>query len=390
MSSTIQQIKSRVNIVELVSRYVDIRRAGGSEWKGKCPFHEEKTGSFTVQDQDQFFYCFGCGAKGDVISFLEQYLKIPTGEAIKKICATYGIENKPDPNYYKRKIHTPKIKTVWDSPRVNEERYKSSVKIATERTSRTGDKEKEKSAKTRKRIGRIIRESSHDTSLTIQNYMHHRGLDDSYPMNIMFHKSLDHYDYKTDKTTYWPAMVSLVFGPDHYEAPPVAVHRTYLNHRGKGKAPVQMPKKILGKYKGGAIWFGGSATPHLDILEGGEVWICEGVETGVALWQYLHDYEKSRECGWIIMCAMAANNLPSLTIPQTATKVVVCGDYDPPDKKTGKRPGHMWAEKAVHAYRCQGFDAEMKMPKPTRGQRKIDWLDVIAEKRKAGLYGRNR
>ena len=66
-----EEIKSRCNIVDVVGRYVELKRAGGSH-KGLCPFHNEKTPSFVVSESKQFFYCFGCGASGDVISFLIQ------------------------------------------------------------------------------------------------------------------------------------------------------------------------------------------------------------------------------------------------------------------------------------------------------------------------------
>lgn len=85
------EIKSRCNIVDIVGRYVELKKAGGSH-KGLCPFHNEKTPSFVVSESKQFFYCFGCGASGDVISFLMKIENIDFHTAISKLAEEYGIE----------------------------------------------------------------------------------------------------------------------------------------------------------------------------------------------------------------------------------------------------------------------------------------------------------
>ena len=85
------EIKSRCNIVDIVGRYVELKKAGGSH-KGLCPFHNEKTPSFVVSESKQFFYCFGCGASGDVISFLMKIENIDFHTAISKLAEEYGIQ----------------------------------------------------------------------------------------------------------------------------------------------------------------------------------------------------------------------------------------------------------------------------------------------------------
>ena len=62
----INQILQSSNIVDVIGEYVDLKRSGSS-FKGLCPFHNEKTPSFTVDDKKQLFHCFGCGAGGDVV-----------------------------------------------------------------------------------------------------------------------------------------------------------------------------------------------------------------------------------------------------------------------------------------------------------------------------------
>ena len=89
--STIQDIRSRVDIVGLIGRYVDLKRAGRS-FKGLCPFHAEKTPSFNVSPDRQIFHCFGCSEGGDVIGFLVKHDGLSFPEAIRTLAAECGVE----------------------------------------------------------------------------------------------------------------------------------------------------------------------------------------------------------------------------------------------------------------------------------------------------------
>lgn len=71
LNSFIEELKAKNDIVSVVSRYVPLERRGRSFW-GRCPFHSEKTPSFTVNEYDQFYHCFGCGVGGDVIKFIQE------------------------------------------------------------------------------------------------------------------------------------------------------------------------------------------------------------------------------------------------------------------------------------------------------------------------------
>lgn len=87
----VEEIKSRCDIVDVIGRYVQLKRAG-SIYKGLCPFHNEKTPSFTVYDSKQFFYCYGCGESGDVISFVMKIENIDFHAAVLKLAEAYGID----------------------------------------------------------------------------------------------------------------------------------------------------------------------------------------------------------------------------------------------------------------------------------------------------------
>ena len=71
----LQEIQDRLNIVEVVGGYLSLKKAGRN-FKGLCPFHSEKTPSFMIYPEKQFFICYGCGAAGDLISFVMKHEKL--------------------------------------------------------------------------------------------------------------------------------------------------------------------------------------------------------------------------------------------------------------------------------------------------------------------------
>ncbi len=90
-SSVLEEIKSRHDIVQFISRYVDLKRSG-SNYKGLCPFHQEKTPSFMVNPARSMFKCFGCGMGGDIISFLRGMENISFYESIKLLAGESGVD----------------------------------------------------------------------------------------------------------------------------------------------------------------------------------------------------------------------------------------------------------------------------------------------------------
>lgn len=83
--SFIEQLSSRVDIVEIINRRVPLKKVGGRNFQACCPFHSEKTPSFTVAADKGFYYCFGCGAKGSAIGFLMAYEHLSFVEAVEKL-----------------------------------------------------------------------------------------------------------------------------------------------------------------------------------------------------------------------------------------------------------------------------------------------------------------
>jgi len=88
---TVQQVRDRVDIVELVGRYVALKRSGVNNF-GLCPFHNEKSPSFNVNSARQIFHCFGCGEGGNAITFLMKVEGLGFKDAVKRLAAEAGIE----------------------------------------------------------------------------------------------------------------------------------------------------------------------------------------------------------------------------------------------------------------------------------------------------------
>ncbi len=84
------RLKERADIVQIIGECVDLKKSG-ARYLGLCPFHGEKTPSFTVHPGEQFYYCFGCGESGDVLSFMMKYHNLDFPSALKDLAGRYGI-----------------------------------------------------------------------------------------------------------------------------------------------------------------------------------------------------------------------------------------------------------------------------------------------------------
>jgi DNA primase len=89
--SGIEAVKARINISDIVRRYVDLKPVSG-RWMGACPFHQETKPSMSVNDEEGFFYCFGCQASGDVIDFYGRINGLEFRESLEQLAAECGIE----------------------------------------------------------------------------------------------------------------------------------------------------------------------------------------------------------------------------------------------------------------------------------------------------------
>lgn len=88
---SLERVKQTADIVEVISAHTDLRRQG-ARWVGLCPFHEERTPSFSVEAQEKLYHCFGCGVGGDVIKFVEEKEGLGFAEAVELLADRYGVE----------------------------------------------------------------------------------------------------------------------------------------------------------------------------------------------------------------------------------------------------------------------------------------------------------
>src|SRR4249920_1717191 len=87
----IDAVKERTDLVKLVGQYLTLKKTGHDSMSGLCPFHQEKTPSFSVSPAKQVFYCFGCGKGGDAITFLRELEHLSYVEAVERLAQQAGV-----------------------------------------------------------------------------------------------------------------------------------------------------------------------------------------------------------------------------------------------------------------------------------------------------------
>lgn len=112
----IHELLARVDIVDLIDSRVPLKKAGAN-YKACCPFHGEKTPSFTVSQDKQFYHCFGCGLHGNAIGFLMEYDRLEFPDAVEELAAMMGME-------------VPREETVSNAPKVDTSLYDIMEKAA--------------------------------------------------------------------------------------------------------------------------------------------------------------------------------------------------------------------------------------------------------------------
>jgi len=131
----IQELLARTDVVEVVGRYVQLKK-GGANYMGLCPFHGEKSPSFTVSPSKQFFHCFGCGKNGNAIGFLMEHSGMNFIEAVKDLAQAYGMqvpEDDSDPAERQRaQLQRQRQATLSDVLEKAAEAYRKHLKTASQ------------------------------------------------------------------------------------------------------------------------------------------------------------------------------------------------------------------------------------------------------------------
>jgi len=106
----IQIVRERARIDEVIEQYVTLRNAGGGSRKGLCPFHDEKSPSFNVRPAQGFYHCFGCGASGDVFTFLREIEGLSFVESVERLATKYGIQLRYDESGFSGPRRDPQLR----------------------------------------------------------------------------------------------------------------------------------------------------------------------------------------------------------------------------------------------------------------------------------------
>lgn len=208
----------------IVGAQLKLQRAG-NEWRGCCPFHTDRSPSFTIFKGGQRFYCFGCGASGDVLDYVSRTYGLNIIEASKFLCA-------------------------GDLPRVE-----CSAPAYEDKPDRTDE-------------AVAIWESACPVPGTLaEAYLGYRGIHAPFPPDLRFQR----LPYGI-----LGLMPCLVAGVRNLFGELSGIQRIYLRDDGLGKAPVPKPKLSLGKVAGGAIRLG-------ELDDSGCLTVCEGPEDGLSL-----------------------------------------------------------------------------------------------------------
>ena len=267
-------LKAAHPLAEIVHRYAEGLSRIGSQVYWLCPFHDERTPSFTITPDGGAFVCFGCGVKGDVIDFVMH------AESLDFKTALEFLGNGAAPTA-PAKAKSP--------PRHDNNDLVRRIKAAVD----------------------IWRSALPATETLVETYLRGRGITLPIPPTIRFAASLKH----TPTGLMFPTMVAAVQGPDRRI---LGIHRTFIHHDGKGKIPFSKPKMMLGLCTQGAVRLA-KAGPKLAVGEGIETCLSVLQGTDIPVW-----------------AALSTSGVKALVLPSCVKEVILCPDGDEQGEKAAK------------------------------------------------------
>lgn len=332
------RLKDRVSIVSIIGQDVPLTRKG-REHVGCCPFHDERTPSFTVNDDKQFYHCFGCSAHGDVIAYVQARQGVSFIDALKQLEADAGIDfrsRKVDPDFDRRREQ--KARALANEAERN-------------RLNAVG----------------LWQHATPMRDTPAQFYLEGRGIDFARLGRLPGAIRYRHDCTNKQLGRKIPAMVSCMIAADGTHQ---ATHRTYLELvRGRWvKASVEKPKMILGSFAGATIPLhkGASGKRMRDLPPGTDVYVSEGIEDGLSI--AMLDADRH------VHAAATGGNIGNLPLPPQAGRVIIIGQHD----KSGSQ-AEAALEKQIGALQLANGVARVACIWPAQGFK--DFNDMINGRR---------
>lgn len=303
MSTSLEAIRRANPLPDVAARLVRLRQSG-NELIACCPFHADRTPSFTIYDSGRRYKCFGCGVGGDVLDFVQRAYGVAFTDAIQML------ESGTTPPAARRK--TPGFSVA------------------------------ERSGPDRTAEARAIWRAAGPVYGTLAEvYLGWRGIDPPYPSAVRFAV----LPYGAGR-----AMPCLVCAVRDVGGQVTGIQRIWLADNGLGKAAVAKPKLSLGRVRGGAIRLG---EPGGD----GRVTVCEGPEDGLSLAAML---------GGPVWVAAGATFLPAMLFPSEVRSVLIGADNDTAGRDAADKAARAFAVRglAVRVLRplpgCKDFNDELR------------------------------
>jgi DNA primase len=295
-------IRAANPLPSIVGAAVKLQRAG-RDYKACCPFHPDKSPSFTIFASGERFHCFGCGASGDVLDFVQRAYGLPLPEAARMLGGG-EVPWRPMPA----------------RPEVTD--------CANARAKRA-------------RAVAIWRRAKPAAGTLAEAYLRFRGIHPPYPPDLRFLRLC------CGNLGPLPCLVAAV---RDVAGAVTGIQRIWLADDGQGKAAIAAPKRSLGQVKGGAI--------RLGELDGtGCLSVCEGPEDGLSLRDML---------GGRVWVAVGATFLPAMQFPLEVRSIVIGADNDPAGRRAAEDAARAYAGRglSVRIIRpltgCKDFNDELR------------------------------
>ncbi len=309
----LQTIRERLVLSDLVGATVVLKRAGRG-LEGLCPFHTEKTPSFSVNDRKGFYHCFGCGAHGDVFAWLQHARGLDFREAVAEGARMAGVEL-PDLS------GRPLDPAAAARAREQEEKFRAAAEARRREREEAEAREREEATRTALDIWRECRATG---GTPPEAYLRARAIDCPLPPSLRFHLSLPCYQIKPGwrQSRFVGRFPALVGGVQNPEGRICGVWRIYLAPDGKGgwrkadeREGVTKPKLGKGPTARGAV----RLADYRTMRDGATLVIAEGIETAL-----------SAVClGWPAWAALSTSGMRSVVLPPEIRMVIIMADNDP-------------------------------------------------------------